>query len=261
MKKKWRQALTAVLALVLLVSGGYLIWKMIDYQKGASDYESAVRVVEFPQLPDSPPPAEEDTGETDPYAAALAEMDLNALRAINDEVSGWIMIPGTGISYPLLYTEDNSYYLTHTWTKDKSSVGAIFLDTQCAPDMSDFNTIIYGHRMRNGSMFGELKYYNSTTYWEEHPVVYIVSDSGVSRYRIFAAFEPSVRSIVYRLGLTESEDREEFVRFALERSAIDTGVTPEADDQFITLSTCTGRGYATRWVIEAVLEETVSLRT
>lgn len=255
MKKKWRQALIAVLALVLLVSGGYLIYKMIDYQKGASDYESAVRVVEFPKLPESPPPAEEDPEEADPYAEALADMDLAALGALNDEVVGWIMIPGTGISYPLLSAEDNSYYLTHTWTGDRSSVGSIFLDAQSAADMSGFNTIIYGHRMRNGSMFGELKYYNTNSYWEEHPVVYIVNDSGVSRYRIFAAFEPSVRSIVYHLDLSETEDREEFIRFALERSVISTGVTPEAEDQFITLSTCTGRGYTTRWVVQAVLEK------
>lgn len=254
MNKKLRQALTAVLCLILIVCLGYLGWKMLDYRRGADSYDSAVKVVEFPELPESAPlPEELPEGEEDPYAAALAEMDLQALREVNDEVLGWITIPGTGLSYPLLQSEDNNYYLTHTWTKDKSSVGAIFLDRRSTGDLSGFNTVIYGHRMRNGTMFASLKYYNKPDYWQEHPDVYIVNDSGVSRYRIFAAHEAGVQTVVYHFDITEETEKQEFIQYALDHSVIDTGITPEVGDKIITLSTCTGRGYATRWVVQAVL--------
>lgn len=86
---------------------------------------------------------------------------------------GWILIPNTVISYPLLQGEDNQYYLNHTWKKWTSAVGAIFMDSQNNPNLTDFNTIVYGHRMNNGSMFASLKNYKKQSYWQAHPCVYI----------------------------------------------------------------------------------------
>ena len=86
-------------------------------------------------------------------------MDLPALQQVNSDVIGWIAIPGTEISYPLVQGTDNDYYLTHTWNQNSSAVGAIFMDCRCSADFSGFNTIVYGHRMNNGSMFAALKHY------------------------------------------------------------------------------------------------------
>ena len=77
------------------------------------------------------------------------------------DVIGWIAIPGTEISYPLVQGTDSDYYLTHTWNQNSSAVGAIFMDCRCSADFSGFNTIVYGHRMNNGSMFAALKHYKS----------------------------------------------------------------------------------------------------
>ena len=260
MKRAWRQALTVLLSLTLAVSLTQIVRKAIDYRRGAETYASAVRVVDFPALPEvprrepDPIPEEEDPG--DPTAAALAQLDLAALREINGEVIGWLTIPETGVSYPLLQGEDNDYYLDHMWTRDRSSVGAIFLDAACPGDLSGFNSVIYGHRMRNGSMFGGLRKYRDYAYWEAHPDVYVVNDSGVSRYRIFAACEAGVGALSYRRDLTELEDREAMLAFALKYSVIDTGVEPDPESRVLTLTTCTGRGYASRWIVQAVLEST-----
>lgn len=114
----------------------------------------------------SPPPQKTQTEpkpapSADPYAQALEQMDLPALQQVNSDVIGWIAIPGTEISYPLVQDTDNDYYLTHTWNQNSSAVGAIFMDCRCSADFSGFNTIVYGHRMNNGSMFAALKHYKS----------------------------------------------------------------------------------------------------
>lgn len=185
----------------------------------------------------------------DPYAQALKDMDFSALRQQNPDVLGWILIPGTRVSYPVVQGTDNSYYLDHTWRGGKNSVGAIFMDYRNSGDLSDFNTIIYGHRMNNRSMFGTLSQYKSRSYWQAHPYVYLTDDSGTHRYEIFAAGEVSVDSDVYRLGLRSSSGRQSFLDSCLSLSALNTGVTPHVYDKVLTLSTCTGNGHATRWVV------------
>ena len=135
-------------------------------------------------------------------------------------------------------------------------MGAIFLECTSSPDFSDFNTIIYGHRMNNDKMFGRLHSYRDEDFFQEHPDVYVVDSRAVRRYAVFAAHEVGVREIVYRLDLEEQELEQAFIDFCLERSQLDTGVIPGPEEQMLTLSTCTGQGHATRWVVQGVLRET-----
>ena len=190
----------------------------------------------------------------------LLAIDLEALRHENEDVIGWIHIPGTRISYPLLQWIDNDFYLEHTWTQSSNASGSIFMEYQNNPDFSDFHTIIYGHNMRNGDMFGTLQYYRSIEYWAKRPYVYIVNDEGVLRYDIFAVQSASTQSILYGLGLESDRRKEEFIRYALDYSLIDTGITPTVDDKVLTLSTCTGQGYTYRWVVQSILNEEQSFK-
>ena len=193
----------------------------------------------------------------DPYADALAAMDFTALRAVNSDVLGWILIPDTVISYPMVQGSDNSYYLKHTWRLSSSVVGAIFMEAQCSADFSDFNTIIYGHRMNNGSMFAGLAKYKNISYYKNHPTVYITDDAGSRAYQIFAAYEVSVTSAEsYQLEFADDADKQAFIDKCLALSGGDTEIVPAPEDQILTLSTCTGWGHATRWVIQAVLDQT-----
>ncbi len=184
-------------------------------------------------------------------AAALACVQLEALQEINEEVVGWIEIPGTEISCPLCHGEDNEYYLTHSWNGEKNSSGAIFLECENDFTLESFHTIIYGHRMRSGAMFGSLKYYKDQEYWQEHPAVYLVSGNEVYRYDIFAAYETGIEDLVYQLDLTGQE--EAFISFCLEKSVIDTGIIPEVSDRIITMSTCTANNHDRRWVVQGYL--------
>lgn len=184
-------------------------------------------------------------------------MDLNALEEVNSDVLGWITIPDTPISYPLVQAADNQYYLERAWDKTANAAGSIFLDWHVQPDFSDFNTVIYGHRMRNNSMFGSLKHYNKADYWAAHPEVFLTTEAGVARYEIFAAYEVSVLGTTYQMdGFDDAADRQAFLDFCVKQSVIDTGVVPTPDTPILTLSTCTGNGYSTRWVVQAALAET-----
>lgn len=266
--KKLRLPLIAALALVLAVSVGMLVRQNIQYREGERDYAEAEALVELPDLsqlepaevqePAEPAEDEEDAAAerpvyVDPYADALRNMNFSALREVNSDVLGWILIPGTAISYPVVQGTDNEYYLSHTWKKWTSVVGSIFLECRNSRDLSDFNTIIYGHRMNNGSMFASLKNYKSQSYWAAHPAVYLTDDAGSHKYEIFAAYEVSTEGETYRLGFGSDQKKQDFIDHCLDQSVIDTGVVPRTYDRILTLSTCTGQGHATRWVVQAVL--------
>lgn len=262
MKKKVRLGIMAVLTIVLVVSAVMLVRQQMEYRRGEEIYQEAESLVELPDLSELPAPEVQEPEETeteekpvyvDPYADALRNMDFTALREVNDDVLGWILIPNTVLSYPLVQGDDNEYYLNHTWKKWTSVVGAIFMESANSPDLSNFNTIIYGHRMNNGSMFASLKYYKNLSYWKSHPYVYITNDAGSHQYEIFAAYEVSTAGETYRLQFADTQARQDFIDYCLDQSVIDTGVVPNTYDRILTLSTCTGNGHATRWVVQAVL--------
>jgi len=188
----------------------------------------------------------------DPYADALRSMDFTALRQVNDDVLGWIMIPGTNLSYPLLQGDDNDYYLNHTWRKGRNSVGGIFLDYRDSWDLSDFHSIVYGHRVNNGTMFGQLHSYKDSAHLAAHPSFYIADDNGSHRYEIFAVYEANSTN-TYMQQFSGDGEKQAFINYCLEKSIHDTGVVPTTADRIVTLSTCTGHGHSTRWVVQGVL--------
>lgn len=190
----------------------------------------------------------------DPELEAMAAMDLAALRETNPDVIGWIRIPGTKVNYPLLQGEDNDYYLKHAWDHRNTSVGSIFLEHRNSADLTDYNTIVYGHNMNDGSMFAGLRKFSAQGYWEKHPYVYILSDAGVYRYEIFASYKAPVDSVTYGLSFHQVETKAAFLLHALENSKIRTEIIPQEHDCILTLSTCSGAGYSNRWVVQARLK-------
>lgn len=278
-KKTIRKILIIVLALVFLGSSGMLLKHELERREAADIYAQAQQMAvstptptqtppptQSPQPEHTPEPSPEQTTEPNPEQTplpvkpsrppeeeeVLPRVDLDALRSVNGDVIGWIEIPGTGLAYPLMQGDDNDYYLNHSWNGRRVAAGSIFMECQCAADFTDFNTIIYGHRMTYDAMFAYLKYYKNLSYWQAHPLVYIVEQGGTRCYEIFAAYEASVKSCVYWLKVTDDTHKQAVIDFALEHSVIDTGVIPQTTDRILTLSTCTESGHATRWVVQAV---------
>lgn len=119
--------------------------------------------------------------------ALLRTVDFTALQEeTNAHIYAWISIPGTRIDYPMLqHPSDNTHYLNHNLDGSRGYPGCIYTEKENAADFSDFNTVIYGHNMKNGSMFHDLHNYEDETFLPEHPYVYIYTPDRVLRYRIF----------------------------------------------------------------------------
>ena len=281
MRRKVIWVLEAALAIILAVSLVMVIRTRIEHKKTLADASEAAEIAGLhtgpaSRQPGTTPPASGTPQETaspaqealpeatappaEPLpeeAAGLIGLDLEALRAYNEDVVGWITIPGTAVSYPLVQRTDNQYYLNHNWKKEYSGSGSIFLSSDASRDLTDFNTIVYGHHMLDETMFGTFKYYfRGPDYWRQHPSVYIVLDDAVYRYDIFAVEEAGIKGIVYRLDIEEKHLEEEFLQYCKNRSVYDTGLTPGADDRVLSLSTCTGTlSQTSRWVLHGVLAQ------
>ena len=280
--KSIRIVLIILCAVIFAVSGWSFVRSRIQYRESALDYDEASAIAGLDEEPAQPPldprpPEEPETPAVEPrpeipqvepepevvskyenirndiYARRLATTDLEALREESADVKGWILIPDTLVDYPLMQSDDNQFYLEHTWKGKPNAGGSIFIECMCRDDFTDFNTIIYGHRMGNTSMFGTLASYKKQEFFEEHPSVYICLDGCVRRYDIFASFEPKTTACTYWVQYDKDEYKQRVIDFALEQSVIESGIVPETDDSIITLSTCTGNGHATRWVVQAVL--------
>jgi len=266
MNKTARKVLLVLLAVVFVGSSALVAHRWYEEQEAQRVYEEALAlaaaeaekaVVELPEEP--VPLVEEPVIEEivqDPLeenAAFLLELDLAALRETNEDVLGWIYIPDSPIDFPLMDSADNADYLNTTWDGKSSSLGSIFLECMNNPDLKDFNTIIYGHNIRGGKMFGSLHWYRELVYRDEHPYVYIATDEGVRRYEIFAAYEAPVVSDTYRLYFEDDARKLSSLEHYVGSSVWHTDTELGVEDHILTLSTCTGTGrYETRWVVQAV---------
>lgn len=254
-KKRRRIPIVLIVALVLCLGmvifcGSQLAGIFLEYKEGTDEYDELKKYVEK-ELPDTPynegTSAEGEEGEVREQRIAFEE-----LKAQNEDVIGWIEIPDTEISYPLMQGDDDQYYLKHTFSGNKNSAGSIFVEFQNKPDLSDRHTIIYGHNMKNGSMFGGLKEYRNASYLVEHPMIYIDLEDGTHSYQIFSCYETPADSDTYTIGFATQPDGqyERFVQTIKGRSAYDTGIEVSKNDRVITLSTCTKSG-VNRFVVHA----------
>lgn len=250
------------LVLLLIVSLALAAQSKRERQTGIRSYEEAREVarsvpdrgIRKPQGETSASAPEEETP-PDP-AERLAQINLAALQEINPDVVGWIEIPDTELSYPIVQGKDNQYYLNRTWDRKRSSAGSVFMDCNSSAALDRFHTIIYGHRMNDSSMFGTLRNYRDPDFWPEHPSVYVATAEGVFRYDIVSAQEADITGVVYRLDIEESGLEEEFLQYCTDNAVVNTALELTAEDRFLTLSTCTGYGHATRWVVHGVLGRT-----
>lgn len=181
------------------------------------------------------------------YPPDIHEADL---RKINPDYKCWISIPGAGIEYPVVQHEDNQYYLTHNFNGEEHRAGSIFADSAVVPFAGD-NTIIYGHNMKDGSMFGGLKKYRDQSFFQKNPRIMVFSQG---KWRECPVFSCQIRSEndagAYRTNLMQ----EEWARFLEEMkrlSIYDTGVIPLGDEHLITLSTCLNKNQ--RLIVQALL--------
>ena len=228
---------------------------------GVGDASDAPSVAPKTELPDINTAADEKETQTeDPLItdarSYFKDCDFETLLSVNDEIIGWIVIPGTNISYPICQHNDNQYYLEHTSQREPNLVGAIFADYRVKEPFGEFNTILYGHRLLNQTMFSALKTYVDKEVWEKHPYIYICTPDNIYVYEIYAAFRGDPDGLSYHVGIHTDKKKQSYIDYTRSCAEYDTGIVPDTEDSFLTLSTCTGTGHTQRMIVHSVLVAT-----
>ncbi len=172
---------------------------------------------------------------------------VKELQKENSDIIGWLEIPNSNISYPVLQCEDNEYYMTHNYKKEYSKDGSLFLDKDYDWSIPSTNLLIYGHNnIGSTEMFKGLEEYNKEDYYKYHKTIRLTTDKEDAEYEILSVFlsrvyyksETNVFRYYYFINAENEEEFNNYVNEAKKASLYDTGVTAEYGDQLLTLTTC-----------------------
>lgn len=231
---------------VFLFSGYQLINNMAKNKAAADAYQELRTELQSSQGSVVPTARVEPAEEAKPLPELPSEpsqpvvsMDFSGLQEINPEIVGWIKGEGTGIDYPVMQADNNSYYLTHLYNGEYNNNGSIFMDYRNSGDFSDKNTVLYGHHMRNGTMFGDLEQYKDQEFFNAHPVMMLYTPGGDYLIELISG---TVEDGTYEFVRFDLENNDSFLNYMeglRSRSTFISDVEVQIDDQIIALCTCT----------------------
>lgn len=169
----------------------------------------------------------------------LEDVDLNYFKKINTDTISWISVDGTNINYPVVQTDNNEYYLEHSFNKEYKKSGWVFMDYRNNKNMTDKNTIFYGHNLYNKTSFGSLSNV-FTVDWvsNSNGLIIIIADNKKYTYKIFSAYIIEAESYYLQTEFSSERNYQEFLNVIASRSIINLNENVSVSDKLITLSTC-----------------------
>ena len=250
-KKKKSDVLLTIALIVAIAVFCYAAFNLYhiytEYKKGTDEYNQIEEMAVTER--------DADSGEAAGPNAQLKppiEVDFDKLKSVNEDVVGWIYVDALpDISYPIVKGKDNQTYLHQTYEKNYNFAGTIFVDYENSGDFSDCNTLVYGHNMKNGSMFGHLKKFREDDkLYKQDKYFWILTPERNYRYEIITAYTTGVNSDTYTLFKGPGEEFEKYLETIKGYSEIQTDDTDlTIKDRIVTLSTCTG-SESTRFVVQ-----------
>ena len=250
-KKKKSDVLLTIALIAAIVVFCYAAFNLYhiytEYKKGTDEYNQIEEMAVTER--------DADSGEAAGPNAQLKppiEVDFDKLKSVNEDVVGWIYVDALpDISYPIVKGKDNQTYLHQTYEKNYNFAGTIFVDYENSGDFSDCNTLVYGHNMKNGSMFGHLKKFREDDkLYKQDKYFWILTPERNYRYEIITAYTTGVNSDTYTLFKGPGEEFEKYLETIKGYSEIQTDDTDlTIKDKIVTLSTCTGNE-STRFVVQ-----------
>ncbi len=249
-KKTILSCLLGAAAVLCLIVGGL---HFMREQKAGEEYQELQE--EAKEEEPEPEMAEEEPETEEPFDIPI---DFETLQAENPDIYAWITIPGTNVDYPILRREgDNGYYLNHSVDQTESIAGAIFTEDYNSMDFSDPNTIIYGHNMKNGSMFRTLHNYSDRDFFDNNREITIYMPDRILHYTIFAAYLYDSRHLMLSFDFQDKDVFRSYldgIRNMRDMNAfVDTDIEVTEEDKIITLSTCYKGQADRRYLVQAVL--------
>ena len=225
-----------LLTATALVAGWKLYSGLQEYDKARTTYEQ----LEEQTRKKSPPAADE----------MLIDRDFDRLEEVNPEIVAWITIPDTDVNYPVVQGDDNLYYLTHLPTGEYNASGSIFLDYRAAPDFSDPYSVLYGHNMKNGSMFTSLTNYEDQDFYDDHPEGCLITRDGTRTIAFFAGFLTEPGDPLWESGFGTFD---EWIAKVHAKSTFSSERLPEPEDRIVALVTCSYEFDEARFVLLGIL--------
>jgi len=253
MNKRTKLIICLILILLLITAIGVCL-TVIFRAPPSGDFEPAVKT-ERTAEPDAPGTPRTDGGGIDAYTDRM--VDFAEWREVNGDIYAWIYIPGTRINYPIVQSEDdNAYYLNRDIYRNSAVAGSIFTENRNTTDFTDYNTLIYGHNMKNGTMFAETLNYRDRDFFDGHGEVYIYTPDRAYMYAVFAAYTNDDSHVLAANDFSSGEGFLEYIGAVMSRGSGNFGTETEftAEDRIITLSTCTSGGKQ-RYLTQAVLRK------
>ena len=235
-----------------LTCGAIGIYKYIEEKNAGKEYEKLQQEV----VKEEPKPVEEP--EPEPVSKVEIPIDFAALQQQNPDVYAWIQVPGTEVDYPILQSSnDNTYYLNHTIDGEEKKEGAIFTENYNTKTFEDPNTVIYGHDMKNGSMFQSIHKYMDRSFFDNNRDIVIYMPDQILRYKIFAAYLTDNRHLLMNYNFWSKDEYQQYLNsiFSMRdmNAFIDTSMEVTNEDKIITLSTCYAGISTQRYLVQAVL--------
>ena len=250
-KKKKSDVLLTIALIAAIVVFCYAAFNLYHiytgYKKGTDEYNQIEEMAVTERDADSAEVAGPNAQLKPPI-----EVDFDKLKSVNEDVVGWIYVDALpDISYPIVKGKDNQTYLHQTYEKNYNFAGTIFVDYENSGDFSDCNTLVYGHNMKNGSMFGHLKKFREDDkLYKQDKYFWILTPERNYRYEIISAYTTGVNSDTYTLFKGPGEEFEKYLETIKGYSEIQTDDTDlTIKDKIVTLSTCTGNE-STRFVVQ-----------
>ena len=253
-----------VLFISMLVFGGLFLRDFLEYKAANDEYAQLEEhiVIEEPEEKNEGNVVQESEAakEQVDFSHPKFQIDYDALTKINSDFSAVIYIPALGINYPVVRSKDNEDYLHRTFEGKNNFAGAIFLDYNANGNYDQSNTFIFGHNMKNGSMFGKLKYFlKEEGLVNTNPYIFLCRPDGIYRYRIFSYYLTTSSSEIYNDFVGE-DGYDSYISLVKRLSSykdypeetLDFSTRPN----LLTLSTCSGpAGGQQRFIVQGALEE------
>ena len=261
MKKAIRIFVIILLAGVFLFSGWKAVTLCVEYHKGEQTYQELMQFISIPatMTTQSAEVTTEETADRTEGQEALPpvdwpEVDFDALLEVNSDVVGWIYIPDTNVNYPIVQSQDNDKYLRRMITGTYNGAGSIFLDYEVAGDFSGKNSPIYGHNMKNGTMFAPITGYKKQEFYDAHPTGLLMTPEKNYVVHFFSGYVTTSFGDAWEKEFQE-DAFQVWVNGQKEKSLLTSPVEPQKDDRILTLSTCSYETDDSRFVLLGVLQE------
>ena len=249
MREKIRIILCCIFLAIAIYAAYNIIKIQSEYKKSVNAYKKLDNYTMEQTASETSGESEEEPVKEKPYP----EVDFAGLKSVNSDVIGWIYVPDTEINYPIVHTSDNDYYLDHLVDRTQNPAGAIFLDTRNPSDFSDLHSIIYGHHMKNGSMFAALKGYKKQDFFDGHKTGYLITQDAAYSIDFFAGHVANVEENAWQLDFDDAADFDNWIKSLKEVSAFKSDVEPQYGDRIFTLSTCSYEFDDARFVLSGKL--------